>query len=114
MKHLLFIVTAAIALTNLASAASYKVKIMEKVTVDGKELAPGDYQVDVNDKTAVIRKGKDTTEVKVRTESNTRKYDSTAVRYTKDGGKNNLEEIHIGGTTTKLVFEESKSANGGN
>jgi hypothetical protein len=113
MKHLLLLVTASVALTNLASAATYSFKIFDSVTIDGKELKPGSYKVEVKDATAVIRGGKESTEVKVRTESSDRKYDSTTVRYTKDGSKNNLEEIHIGGSKTKLVFDAPKTANGG-
>ena len=113
MKHLLLLLTASVALTNLASAATYTFKIFDSVTIDGKELKPGSYRVEVKDTTAVIRNGKESTEVKVRTESGDRKYDSTSVRYTKDGNKNNLEEIHIGGSKTKLVFDAPKTANGG-
>jgi hypothetical protein len=113
MKHLLLLMTGTLALTGLAGAATYNFKIFEKVSIDGKELKPGDYKVEVKDNTAVIRSGKDSTEVKVRTESAQRKYDSTVVRYSKDGGKTNLEEIHIGGSKTKLVFEAPKTANGG-
>jgi hypothetical protein len=113
MKQLLFLITTSLALTNLASAATYTFKIFDSVTIDGKELKPGSYKVEVKDTTAVIRGGKESTEVKVRTESSDRKYDSTTVRYTKDGSKNNLEEIHIGGSKTKLVFDAPKTANGG-
>jgi hypothetical protein len=105
--------TGTLALTSLAGAASYNFKLFEKVSIDGKELKPGDYKVEVKDNTAVIRSGKESTEVKVRTESAQRKYDSTTVRYSKDGDKTNLEEIHIGGSKTKLVFDSAKMANGG-
>jgi hypothetical protein len=113
MKHVLLLITASLALTNLASAATYSFKIFDSVTIDGKELKPGTYKLEVKDATAVIRGGKESTEVKVRTESSDRKYDSTTVRYTKDGSKNNLEEIHIGGSKTKLVFDAPKTASGG-
>jgi len=114
MKHLLLLMTASLALTNLAGAATYTFKLADSVTIDGKVLKPGDYKVEVKDaNTAVIRNGKDSTEVKVKTETNEHKYDSTSVRYSKDGSKNNLEEIHVGGTKTKLVFDAPKTANGG-
>jgi hypothetical protein len=113
MKHLVLLITGTLALTALAAAATYNVKIYDSVTIDGKELKPGTYKVEVKDSSAVIRSGKDSTEVKVRTEISERKYDSTAVRYSKEGSKNNLEEIHIGGTRTKLIFDAPKAANGG-
>jgi hypothetical protein len=113
MKHLLLLMTASVALTNLASAATYTFKLFDSVTIDGKELKPGSYKLEVKETTAVIRSGKESTEVKIRTENGDRKYDSTSVRYTKDGSKNNLEEIHIGGSKKKLVFDAPKTANGG-
>jgi hypothetical protein len=114
MKHLLLLIAGTLALTGLAGAETYSFKILDSVTLDGKELKPGNYKVEVKDSVAVIRSGKDSTEVRVKTENGTRKYDSTSVRYTVEGGKNNLEEIHIGGTKTKLIFEPAKTANGGN
>lgn len=115
MKQTLLLAIVSLAVTAIAGAATatYKVTILNPVTIDGKDLKAGDYKVEVNDTTAVIRNGKDSTEVKVKTVSTDHKYDSTTVRYTVDGGKNNLEEIHIGGTKTKLVFESNKTANGG-
>ena len=47
MKQLLFLITASLALTNLASAATYTFKIFDSVTIDGKELKPGNYKVEV-------------------------------------------------------------------
>ena len=113
MKYTMLLATATLALVNLASAATYSVKLTTPVVIDGKELKAGDYKVEVKDTTAVIRSGKDSTEVKIRTESNPRKYDSTTVRFTQTDGKNNLEEIRLGGTKTKLVFDSAKTANGG-
>jgi len=114
MKQTLILTMVTLAVTAIAGAATtYKVKIADPVTIDGKVLKAGEYKVEVNDTNAVIRNGKDSTEVKVRTESNSRKFDATTVRYTKDGGSNKLEEIHIGGTKTKLIFDSPKTANGG-
>ena len=113
MKNLLILITASLALTTLAGAATYNFKLADSVTIDGKVLKPGNYKVEVKDNIAVIRDGKDSTEVKVKTESVDHKYDSTTVRYSKDGNKNNLEEIRIGGSKTKLVFDGPKTANGG-
>jgi hypothetical protein len=113
MKHLLLILTAGLTLTNLAGAATYTFTIFDSVTIDGKELKPGSYKVEVKESTAVIRAGKDSTEVKMHCEDNARKYDNTTVRYSKDGKKNNLEEIHVGGSKVKIIFDAPKTANGG-
>jgi hypothetical protein len=113
MKQTLFFMSMFVTTAIFANAESYKVKLVDPVVVDGKELKAGDYKVDVNDTTAVIRNGKDSTEVKVKMESTDRKYDATTVRCTKENGKNNLQEIRVGGTKTKLVFDTAKTANGG-
>ena len=117
MKQTFLLAVITLALGAIGYAATYDIKITDPVTVDGKVLKPGDYKIDVKgdekNSTAVIRGGKDSTEVKVRTETNAKKYDSTTVRYSSEGGKNNLDEIHIGGTKTKLIFDASKTANGG-
>jgi hypothetical protein len=114
MKQTLILTMVTLAVTAVAGAATtYKVTIADPVTIDGKVLKAGEYKVEVNDNNAVIRHGKDSTEVKVRTESNPRKFDATTVRYSKDGASNKLEEIHVGGTKTKLIFDSPKTANGG-
>lgn len=113
MKTTILLSTVTLALATFASAATYSVKLTSPVVIDGKELKAGEYKVEVKDTTAVIRSGKDSTEVKVKTESNEKKYDSTTVRFTQADGKNTLEEIRIGGTKTKLVFDAPKTANGG-
>jgi hypothetical protein len=117
MKRTLLLAVVTVAISGFGYAATYNVKITDPVVIDGKELKPGDYKIelkgDEKNATAVIRGSKDSTEVKVRTETNTRKYDATTVRYNNGSGKNNLDEIHIGGTKTKLIFDAPKAANGG-
>jgi hypothetical protein len=113
MKRQLFLIPLLISAASLVHAATYRVTIADPVVVDGKELKAGDYKVEVNDTTAVLRNGKDSTEVKVTTESNSTKYNATSVRFQQEGGKNKLQEIHIGGTKTKLVIDSAKTANGG-
>ena len=42
----------------------------------------------------------------MKTESNDKKYDSTTMKYVKDGDKYKLQEIGIGGSKTKLILHE--------
>ncbi len=85
-----------------ASAASYKVSLHQDSVVEGKSLKAGDYKVEVKDNnTAVITKGKQSVEVPVRTETAASKFASTQVQY---NDSNKLQEIRVGGTSTKLVF----------
>ena len=50
--------------------------------------------------------GKQTVEVPVKVETGEKKYDTTAIRYTGTGEKQSISEIRIGGTKTRLVFDE--------
>jgi len=93
-------------------AATYNVTLLKPTVVAGKTLKPGDYKVEVNNNTAVIRRGKDTAEVKVKTESAEKKFNSTTLKYFKEGETLKLQEIGIGGSTTKLVLGDTGTASG--
>jgi hypothetical protein len=88
----------------VASAATYTVTLFQPSLVAGKELKPGDYKLVVEDGKAVIQKGKEKVEATVRVEQGDSKFSSTSVRYTEENGKLKIQEIRLGGTTTKLVF----------
>jgi hypothetical protein len=90
----------------LGQAATYHVTLLKPTVVAGQELQPGDYKVEVNNNTAVISHGKQSAEVKVQTESTGKKFDSTTVKYFKDGDKFRLQEIGIGGSKTRLVIHQ--------
>ncbi|MGB9610369.1 MAG: hypothetical protein ACPL7M_05300 [Bryobacteraceae bacterium] len=87
-----------------ASAATYTVTLFQPSLVAGKELKPGDYKLILEDGKAVIQKGKEKVEATVRVEQSDSKFSSTSVRYTEENGKLKIQEIRLGGTTTKLVF----------
>ena len=101
-KVLLFFLVAGLA---VASARSYTITLFETATVGTTVLKPGDYKLEVNDQTAVIRQGKVQTESLVKVEEGDTKFAVTAVRYVNDAnGKVRIQEIRIGGTKTRLVF----------
>src|SRR5438874_402378 len=90
------------------SAATYKVSLHQDATIDGKQVKAGDYKIEVKENnTAVLKQGKKTFEVPVKTETAQSKFSSTQVQYT-DG--NNLQEIRVGGTNTKLIFGAEKAS----
>ncbi len=62
---------------------------------------PGDCKVEVKDNHVVLKQGKTSAEATVKVESAKNKFQSTSVGYA-DG--NHIQEIRLGGTTTKLVF----------
>lgn len=88
-----------------AAADSYKVKFFQPSVVAGSELKPGEYRVAVDENKATITAGKTSVEANVKVEDASEKYRTTSVVYNNLNGKYLLREIHIGGTHTKLVFE---------
>lgn len=96
----------AIAGLAVASAKTYTITLYQNSSINGTELKAGDYKVEVKDQKAVIKAGKVSVEAPVKVESEDKKFASTTVRYATDGGKNSVQEIRLGGTNTKLVFNE--------
>jgi hypothetical protein len=88
----------------IASAKSYTVNLFQAAQLGETELQPGSYQIEVNEKTAVIKNGKVHGESPVKVEDGDVKYDRTTVRFDNAGGKMKIQEIRLGGTKTKLVF----------
>lgn len=111
MRKLLFV--CAFAGLALAATKSYTVTLYETATLGGTELKPGSYKVDVVDQKAVIHNGKEKTEVPVKVEQNGSRYNQTTVRLTQEAGRYRIDEIHIGGSKTKLVLNEASSATAG-
>jgi hypothetical protein len=70
------------------------------------ELAPGHYSVDVADMKAVFRNGRIHGEAPVKMEDADAKYNRTSVVLINSSGQMRIQEIHIAGTKTKLVFTE--------
>lgn len=98
-----------VALAIASAAASYDVTFYEPVSINGTQVKAGSYKVELDGSTAVIRQSgekKSLAEVPVRVESEDRKYASTSVRL--DGTR--VDEIRLGGTHTKLVFEKAGAA----
>jgi hypothetical protein len=99
---------------SVASAATYKVSFVEPSVVKGKELKAGDYQLEVKDNSVVIEKGKKLQmEVPAKVENTNQKYGRTRVLYNENKGKFTIQEIELGGTTTKLTFDTGVQTGGG-
>lgn len=103
MKKLILAISS-IALSVASAATTYRVTFFQPSVVAGTELKAGDYRVEVNDSKAVITQGKTKVEADVKVETADSKFGSTSVRYTSGEGKYKVSEIRIGGTNTKLVF----------
>jgi len=89
----------------LASAATYRVKLLQPTVIAGTTLKAGDYKLQVQDNKAVFTAGKSTAEAQVKVESADQKFASTSFRYDRAAdGTLKLQEVKIAGTNTKLVF----------
>lgn len=107
------IIIFAFAALSVASAATYKVSFVEPSVVKGKDLKAGVYQLDVKENTVVIVQGKKQVEVPVKVENTNQKYGRTRVLYNENKGKYSIQEIELGGTTTKLTFDTGVQTGGG-
>jgi hypothetical protein len=103
-RRLLF--SFALAGLAVASARSYTVNLYQPAMVGGTQLKAGEYRVEVVDQKAVFRNGRIESQSPVKVETNGVKYGSTTVRFSNGDGKMHVQEIHLGGTMTKLVFSE--------
>ena len=96
------------ALAVVASAAAkYNVTLYEPSVVNGTQLKPGDYKVEIAGDKVIFKQGKTAVEVHAKVEDTGEKYSSNVVRYS-EGGK--MQEMRIGGTHTRLVFEGGGTA----
>jgi hypothetical protein len=93
-----------LALAIASAASSYHFSIFQASYVAGKELKPGDYKIELNGDKATIKVGKQVLEAAVKVENGTEKFAETSVRYATADGKMTVQEIRLGGTSTKLVF----------
>jgi hypothetical protein len=60
--------------------------------------------VTVDGDKAIISMGKQKVEAAAKIETADSKFSSTSVRYTSEGGKMKIQEIRLGGTNQKLIF----------
>ncbi len=88
----------------VASAKTYSVTLFQPTVVAGTELKAGDYKINLENDKVVISNGKSSVESAVKVEQNNSKFNSTSVRYASGEGKNRVQEIRLGGTKLKLVF----------
>jgi len=98
------VIILAIAALAATAAQTYKVTLFQPTVVQGQELKPGEYKLDLKDTTLVIASGKTSVEAKVSVEKCDEKFNTTTIRYATAGGKYSIQEIRLGGTKTKLVL----------
>lgn len=98
-KALLALGTVALAVASAANG--YHFTLLEKSMLNGTELKPGDYKIEIDGGKATIRNGKTVAQANVKVENVEQKISSTSVKYV----NGTVQEIRLGGTKTKLIFE---------
>jgi hypothetical protein len=107
------VVSFALAGLAIASAATHRITLFEESVVNGTILKPGDYKLVVDGDKATLSRGKQTVEAPVSVQKSEAKYGTTSVRYAAGEGKQRVQEIRVGGTDTKIVFDSGAPAAGG-
>ncbi len=102
MKTLLSVL--ALLTASAAFAKSYSLTLHENSILGATELKAGTYKLDLTGDKATISDGRTKAEAQVKVETASGKFSSTTVRYTNGDGKYRVQEIRIGGTNMKLVF----------
>ncbi|SRR5579884_4068758 len=105
MNKLILAFTSVALAVSSAAAASYRVTLFQPSVIAGTELKPGEYKIELKDNKAVVKGRKNVVEANVKVETADQKFGSTSVRYSNGDGKYHVQEIRLGGTNTKLVFE---------
>jgi hypothetical protein len=95
------------------AASSHHVTIFHPTWLNGNELKPGDYRVEVDGNKATITGNKTTIEVPATVSESTQKYPTTSFRLENVNGKQQLEEIQFGGTKTSILFGGPSAVAGG-
>src|SRR5581483_4302400 len=90
------------ALVIASAANSYTVTLYDSVTVNGTMLKPGDYKLELKDNTAVLKQGKTVAQAPVKIQNDEQRFSTNTVRVT----DNRVEEIRLGGTHTRVIFEK--------
>jgi hypothetical protein len=106
VTFLILALAAASAGTAPAAGGSYKITLLQPSVVNGTTLKAGDYRLNLTNDKVTLVSGKTTVEATVKVETAEQKYDATAIRYNELGGKASISEIRIGGTKTRLVFNQ--------
>ncbi len=91
------------ALAVASAASTYRVTFFQPSVVGGAEIKPGEYKIELDGDKAVIKTGNVLVHAACKVENGDQKYANTVVRYSNDG-KYQVQEIRLGGTKTKLIF----------
>lgn len=93
-----------------SAASSYHVTLYKATTVNGTQLKAGDIKVELQGDKVILKQGKTSVETNVTVQNANQKFDASTVGYSGDS-PNQIQEIRLGGTSTKILFDAgSKTA----
>jgi len=88
------------------SGKSFKLMIEQPVEIGKVMVQPGDYKIEVEGETAVLKTKKGVEVVKAtKLQSGSEKFTRTAMSATKEGDKFKVNSIKLEGTTQRALFE---------
>ena len=109
MKKMIFAFAATLTMA-VASASTHSITIYEKSNLNGAELAPGQYKMEINGDKLMIKNGKKTIEAAVTVDNEAQKFANTSVRFKNGDGKYTIQEIRVGGTNMKVKINKTDSS----
>jgi|SRR5580698_181140 hypothetical protein len=110
MKKTLLVSLVALGSLAFAAGNTFKVNLAQDSVVGGKSLKAGNYKISVENGNAVLTRGKESIQVPAKEETAPNKFAATELTY-KDNA--NLEEVDLGGTNTRIIFETTPPAHEG-
>jgi len=102
-KVVFFLATLALAVAS-AAPKIYHVTLSEPASLNGTQMQPGDYKLQIEGDKVILKMGKTTVEAPAKVETSDHKYQSNQVSINKAASQPKIDEIRIGGTNTRLVF----------
>ena len=92
-------------------ASAHTIAFTESTMVAGQILKAGEYKVDVEGTRVTIHNGSDKIELVAKQILDApKKFERSQVLVNSTDGKNTLEEIRIGGSTTRLIFGDNPAS----
>jgi hypothetical protein len=94
----------ALGISAAYAASSYQFTLYKATTVNGTQLKPGAVKLDLQGDKVVIKQGKTSVESNVTVRNAEHKFNASSVTYNADAA-DQIQEIRLGGTSTKLLFD---------
>jgi hypothetical protein len=105
MKKLMLL-TLVLALAAFAATNTFHVTFDSAAWIGATEVKAGEYKLTIEGDKVTLKGGKNVIDVPGKVEVAEHEYRSTAVVVLAVGNRNQLKEIEIGGTKTRIVVEQ--------